>query len=343
MMKTTVHSRSAMPLRQCFFLLWMGIIAVMSPDRLVCAQEPTENSLEIRTEDDYFSAYINGQMALRYKYKQVPFKPYIKELYTPLGLNILLDSPSDHVHHRGVMFAVVVDNIGFWEETDTSGKQVHEENFSVSTVSDENELRGTFSDTLNWVDPKTDELLLNEKRCVSVQRIKGVNATLLTWESKLAVPTAKKKVTLFGSHYYGLGMRFIRSMDGNGTFLNADEKQGEIFRGEERLVRSSWCAYTARAGEKEITVAMFDDPANTRYPATWFTMAKPFAYLSATMSLHTQTQELSCEKPITLRYGIALWDGKIDSKQIESLYQRWLETLKTDQKKDPQNKENSND
>lgn len=116
MMKTTVHSRLARFSRQCLFLLWIGIIVVMSPDRLVCAQEPTENSLVIRTEENYFSAYINGQMALRYKYKQVPFKPYVQELYTPSGLNILLDSPSDHVHHRGVMFAVGVDNISFWEE-----------------------------------------------------------------------------------------------------------------------------------------------------------------------------------------------------------------------------------
>ncbi len=98
---------------------------------------------------------------------------------------------------------------------------------------------------------------------------------------------------LSGSHYHGLGLRFVRSMDATGEFRNPDNDPGVIFRGEERLTRSRWCAYTAQADGKTVTAAMFDHPDNPRYPATWFTMAKPFAYMSATLRLHEEPLKVS--------------------------------------------------
>ena len=53
---------------------------------------------------------------LQYHYGNVPFKPYIKELYTPGSINVLLDAPPDHLHHHGLMFACAVNNVDFWGE-----------------------------------------------------------------------------------------------------------------------------------------------------------------------------------------------------------------------------------
>ena len=125
-------------------------------------------------------------------------------------------------------------------------------------------------------------------RTIKACRVDKLAATVVTWQSELYSPrTRADSVMLSGSHYFGLGMRFVRSMDG-GEFFNADGKEGTIFRGEERLVRSNWCAYTAAIDGKPVTVAMFGHPDNPRHPTTWFTMAKPFAYLSATMNLHEE-------------------------------------------------------
>ena len=149
-------------------------------------------------------------------------------------------------------------------------------------------------------------------------------ATVLTWESRLTCPMSKESIVLSGSHYHGLGMRFVRSMDASGEFRNPDNKPGIVFRGEERLVRSRWCAYTAQADGKTVTVAMFDHPENVRHPATWFMMAKPFAYLSATLRLHEEPLKLLRGESLTLRYGVALWDGRPENEQIEALYQEWV-------------------
>jgi hypothetical protein len=112
-------------------------------------------------------------------------------------------------------------------------------------------------------------------------------------------------------------------MDEAGRFQNADRKTGEVFRGDERLLRSSWCAYTADVDGKPLTVAMFDHPDNPRHPATWFTMAKLFAYLSATLNLHTEPLKIEPQKPLLLRYGVALWEGKVEAGEINRAYRRW--------------------
>ncbi|MCX5646224.1 MAG: PmoA family protein [Phycisphaerae bacterium] len=270
---------------------------------------------------------------LQYRYANVPFKPYIKELCTPSGVNVLLDAPPDHLHHHGLMFAYAVDNIDFWGEAVgpadghfelLPGKQQHRR-FSDEAVT---ELKGRrlarFHEYVRWVSQSDSALLLSESRTVTAGRIGKPEATFLAWGSRLSAPLKKKPVALSGSHYHGLGMRFVQSMDATGEFRNPDNNPGVIFRGEERLVRSRWCAYTAQADGKTVTVAMFDHPENPRFPATWFTMAKPFAYMSATLRLHEEPLEVSSLQPLTLRYGVALWDGRPETEQIDAVYKEWV-------------------
>jgi hypothetical protein len=62
-------------------------------------------------------------------------------------------------------------------------------------------------------------------------------------------------------------------------------------------------------------------------PAWWFIMAKPFAYMSATLNLHREPLVVEAGKPLTLIYGVAVWDGKVKAEAIEKLYARWLELV----------------
>ena len=51
------------------------------------------------------------------------FKPYIKELTSPKGVNPLRDNIPDHIHHHGLMFAVAVDDVNFWAEYKNCGRE----------------------------------------------------------------------------------------------------------------------------------------------------------------------------------------------------------------------------
>lgn len=260
---------------------------------------------------------------VQYRYGDVPFKPYVKELYTPSGLNVLLDAPPDHLHHHGLMFAVAIDGVNFWEETPAAGRQ--ETQSPLVTILEDKDKAGPlagFCVSPAWVKTAENSRMTYtfESRTIKACQVGKLGATVVTWQSELPARTPRRPLTLSGSHYFGLGMRFVHSMDG-GEFFNADGKEGTVFRGEERLVQSNWCAYTAAIDGKPVTVAMLGHPENPRHPTTWFTMAKPFAYLSGTLNLHQEPLTIEDGKSLVLRYAVVAWDGKVGKDRVDQAYQ----------------------
>lgn len=256
---------------------------------------------------------------LEYRFASVPFKPYVSQMWTPGGVQVLRDSPFDHKHHHGLMFAIAADGVDFWSETPKNGKQLSRELEGPATVSG----GAQFAQRLECV-ATNGAVVLCERRRVFVHDAQEGGATLLTWRSRLATGPNREVVSLTGSHYFGLGARFLQVMDKVGEFTNATGQPGETVRGEERLVAAKWCAYSAPADDKPVTIAMFDDPKDPRHPARMFTMGKPFAYLSATLNLWKEPMELKCGAEVDLCYGFAVCDGKLAAAEIEKLYQRWL-------------------
>ena len=308
--------------------VWFAAVALLTT--ALFNQAFAENTIGITTDKEFLSIHADQRPLLVYRYNNVPFKPYVRQLFSPAGVNILRDAPADHLHHHALMFAVKVDGVNFWEETPAAGKQIHQSftDVKADTKTDvkndklfETRQAG-FTEHIHWTNPK-QELLIKERRTIEVRQGTDLGATLLTWQSTFELPDGKESATITGSHYHGLGMRFVKSMDTGGQHLNAAGKPGIIFRGDEKLVRATWSAYTADADGKTVTVAMFDHPQNPRHPATWFTMTAPFAYLSATLNLYKEPLKIVSGKPLVLRYAVAVWDGKIEADRIEKLYRQW--------------------
>jgi hypothetical protein len=282
--------------------------------------------VRVTTEKNVLLVRVGDNGLSSYRYDDVPFKPCVPQLFSPQGVNVLRDSPADHKHHHALMFAVAVDGVNFWEEQKEPGRQVHRQ-FTEVKADNRNGVRyGGFVERLDWVNPRSEEMLLEESRRIEVCPLRDFKATLLSWQSRLAAPKGKESVTLSGSHYFGLGMRFVQSMDANGRFRNSEGGTGEVVRGDERLTPAKWCAYTAQANGRLVTVAMFGHPDNVRGPALWFTMTKPFAYLSATLNLYRKPLKIARDKPLVLRYAVAVWDGQVEDSQIDQAYRWWAES-----------------
>jgi hypothetical protein len=280
--------------------------------------------MRITTEENIISVHTGDSVLLRYHYRDVPFKPCVQQLFSPRGVNVLRDAPADHQHHHALMFAVAADGVNFWEEQQAPGRQVHRSFADIKIEKREDVPIAGFTEQLDWINPRSKELLLKENRTIRVCQLNDFKATLLSWQSSFAVPSGKESVTLTGSHYFGLGMRFLKSMDVGGQFRNAEGKTGDVVRGDERLVRARWCAYTAAANGKPVTIAMFGHPNNLRHPTQWFTMTKPFAYLSATLNLHKEPLAVKSYKPLVLRYAVAVWDNRVGNERIEKVYNWWI-------------------
>ncbi|MBN2313375.1 MAG: PmoA family protein [Sedimentisphaerales bacterium] len=302
------------------FLLFLAVV-LMSANAF-----GADNLMRVLVERETLSIFDRANVVLRYPYRNVPFKPYVQELYTPGGVNILRDAPHDHLHHHALMYAIAVDGVNFWEEQKEPGRQQHR-SFDDVKINEPNDLLcGGFTEQLDWINPRSREVMLKEFRTIEVGKLNDINATFLKWQSSFMAPENKDSVTLSGSHYFGLGMRFLVSMDTGGQFRNSAGRDGEVVRGDERITRANWCAYTAQADGKPVTVAMFGHPENLRHPTHWFTMSKPFAYLSATLNVYREPLKITAEQPLVLRYAVVLWDGKVEDDRIEQAYDQWIKS-----------------
>ncbi len=303
----------------------MIVLLASAPGARASVAEGGDAGLRILRDNSAVSIFDGDRLVLRYRFADVPKKPYADQLVSPAGTQVLRDSPSDHKHHHGLMYALIVDGVNFWEEhLANSGKEVHKSIGDVKTSVHDGVGRAGFVEELDWVGADSNKPLMVERRTINVLSGSNPGATLVEWRCRFQTPPGKDTVVLGGNPYHGLGMRFLSSMDSGGRFFNADDKSGESLGGELKVTPTRWCAYTAKADGHPVTVAVFDHPANLRFPATMFTMTKPFAYLSATLNQSKEPITVKAGKPLDFCYGIALWDGDVDGATVERLYKRWL-------------------
>ncbi len=287
-------------------------------------------ALQVTADPSTVSIFAAQQPILHYQRSVNPNKVYLRELFTPSGANILRDSPFDHVHHHSLMYAIAADGIDFWSQHDTCGRQQPVRLGEVKITSGDGLSQAGFTQQIDWIAPDGDKKLA-ERRTIEVVQLGDVDVSLVTWRSHLQTPAGKQEVALSGSHYFGLGMRFVQSMDRVGRHFNAEGKDGPVVRGDEQVTPTKWSAYTAPLDGKPVTVAMFDHPNNAR-AAHFFTMLNPFSYVSATLNLWKEPMTLQSDTPLSLCYGVAVWDGEIEAAEIEKIYQRWSEIASADAK-----------
>ena len=83
------------------------------------------------------------------------------QLYTPAGVAVLRDAPADHLHHHGLMFALGIEGVSFWEERPASGRQVSR-SFTCGQQS--------ISQSLEWTMPD-GRIALREERNITVHAV----------------------------------------------------------------------------------------------------------------------------------------------------------------------------
>jgi hypothetical protein len=303
----------------------LALAAIPLAIALLFSQPTRAQSIGTQSENGCATVTVDGKTVLKYYSQPHPYKLYVSELYTPAGIQVLRDSPHDHVHHRALMYAIGIDDVDFWSESPDQKPGTQDSNtFSSGGSSNSSGASvASISQTVNWTSWDKNVLAV-ENRCIKFHSVQDADVAQLTWEFTLQPPQGTESAELWGRHYFGLGMRFVESMDEGGRFFSPSKAAPTAVRGTEQLVRAPWCAFIAKVEDKPVTIAMFDDPKNPRHPATWFTMNAPFAYLAATLDLSREKLTISQEKPLKARYGVAVWDGEISQEQVQSTYQRWL-------------------
>ena len=271
-----------------------------------------------------------GHKLLVYSFASSQFKPYVRELYTLRGENVTRDAPPDHLHHHGLMYAVSVNGINFWEERGTPGVEKHIEMPLQYALVDTNGVpTAHFMEIIHWLPPTKREAadtreaaLLIEQRDVTLTVDETNQEVALRWESQFEVGPSASKVVLDGPNYDGLGLRLPESFNHVASFENS---AGALYSAPstQNVVPARWTSAAGLLGGRPVMLAMFGRADNPGGEARFFTMLDPFAYLSATQGLDRNPLEYARGAKFSLSYLLTIYSQHKSASFLNHRAETW--------------------
>lgn len=284
------------------------------------------SSIELHSHPRELEVLYQNRTILSYPFGTNQFKPYVRSLVTLDGVDLLRDAPADHLHHHGLMYAVKVNDINFWEEAPNAGHQVPQADFVRDFKRNpDGHAVAQFSQMLHWVTatnaavPDTTPVaLLIEKRTIALTVLAQSEQLLLDWRSDFGLGPQTPQVKLTGTTYHGLGMRFRAEFDGVASRRNSEDHPYPQ-EGVQGVLPARWMAVSHVVAGRPYTLTLFQHPDNPGNPR-FFSMQKPFAYLSATQGLDEAPLTYRAGDRWTLRYLLVVSPGRPSKEQLDRHY-----------------------
>lgn len=292
-------------------LVSLLVVDARAEGHLSIACHESEGRLEI---------VYDGKTLLLYSFAASQFKPYVKEFRTLEGVNLLVDSPADHLHHHGLMYAIRVNGTNFWEEAPDAGRQEHLGMEGVQASDSPERSTARFVQRLNWTAKSKAPAVLTEERELVLTVEKASEEVALRWRSRFTVGSAPVK--LHGSGYNGLGLRLPRSWDKTAIHRNSE---GLPYTKEQKwdVTPARWAAVSHQRGDERGTVLLFGSPRNAG-ESRFFSMIDPFSYLSVTQNLDLKPLEYRPGEKFQLEYLVIACAGEKSSEEIARRYAQWM-------------------
>ena len=287
-------------------------------------------SIDAKPDQGLLEVRYNRRKILVYAFATNQFKPYVRELYTLRGENITRDAPPDHLHHHGLMYAVYVNGVNFWEEKGAPGIERHAElPLKVAAMGPNGMPMATFTELIQWLSPSnqpaSDPLaaaVLHERRTLTVTVDEKNQEVALRWDSEFQVGANAGKVSIHGPNYDGLGMRLPESFNHVAKFQSSAD-QPYTAKDTHDVTTAKWTSVSGKMDGHDVMLAMFGLPTNARGDTAFYTMLDPFAYLSATQALDKQPLEYAAGDKFSLSYLLTVYSANKPREFIQSRYDKW--------------------
>lgn len=308
------------------------------PCRAAEAGEGVRETIEARVDPEAgrIEWRYRGRTLLAYVFATNQYKPYLRELRTLTGEDVLRDAPADHLHHHGLMYAIRVNGVNFWEERDVAGRQRH------AALLAHRAGRGaggrpeaSFTELIHWLPPGSGEgavpagesgAFLVERRTLALAVDDGRDEVALTWHADLAVGGRTNQVRLHGSDYNGLGLRVPASWDRAAHHVNS-ERAPYATGGKHDVIPARWGAVSGPPDGRGPQVVLAARPRGQAGRNVFFSMTEPFTYLSATQGLDQAPLDYRAGDRFTLDYLVLVHARPKTPEQIEARYQEWSRAL----------------
>ncbi len=284
----------------------------------------------VNVEKGELTWLFKGRPVLVYAFARDQFKPYVRELYTLRGENVLRDAPADHLHHHGLMYAIRVNDVNFWEEVNSPGFQK-----SIRLVTDQSgrrpdgRPRASFTQLIHWLASTnhTDAdsaapVLLTEERTLTLTVDERNEEIALRWEAAFEVGPGVGSVRLHGANYNGLGLRLPQSFDKVARFGNSGNAPYTGGHTQD-VIPAQWTSVAGNSANQDIMLVLFSHAGNAHGDGRFFTMTEPFAYLSATQGLEETPIQYTAGQKFQLRYLLTVYPAHKSREFIEQRSKLW--------------------
>ncbi len=245
-------------------------------------------------------------------------KPYFDPLQTADGRNLTWAGPADHPWHYGLWHAwKLIDGVNYWEE-DRKTQRADGTTRIVETKVERLDAKTGARVVLRLAytpSAKPEATVMEDTITLEIGMPLDDGSYRIVWEQ---VTRALKPVTLdrtpppgepdgknFGG-YAGLSWRASRFL----TDVEFTNSEGQTNAAAHRQP-ARWAALVGQIDGRPAGVAMFDHPANPRYPTPWFIVRQPppsgkkppapFWYFNAAL-LCNAPLTLTPERPLVQRY-----------------------------------------
>lgn len=302
-----------------------GVPSVRAEEHAIVPGEMLEGAVDAAAGEARLT--FRGKPVAIYAFAAGQFKPYLRALHTLRGEDVLRDAPADHLHHHGLMYAIRVNGVNFWEEQGPAGRQVGVAPPRLDMgIGREGLPEAVLRHELRWLPHGTEvagAALLTEQRTLVFRVNPGLEEVSVEWRARLRVGTNVARAVLHGAEYNGLGMRLPGEFDHVAVFLNsAGLAYSEAQTFDVRPAR--WTSVAGRVHGREVMVAMAADPANPGV-STFFSMRNAFAYLAATQSLGREPLEYPRGSALDLRFLVVAYPAHQNVEFLQGRFAPWLE------------------
>lgn len=303
-------------------LPWTALFAAVGSD--------SPHVIKTRVADGVLEWRFRDRPLLTYAFHTNQFKPYVRELFSLSGTNLLLDGPLDHPHHHGLMFALHANGVNFWEENEHSGRQ-HHVGWAAQTTGRDRQGHpwSEFTEVIRWLPPGTGNdserrTLLLERRTLRLTVDEARNEVALQWSSDLEIGAATNHIQLHGTDYNGLGMRLPAHWNRVAVHQNSERKPYPT-AGRRDVVSARWASVSLPQTNPSPLVILCARPTKHATNAAFFSMTQPFTYLAATLGLDRHPQSIRAGTRLRLDYLLLVCTTAPAPAEISQRHRLWAE------------------
>ncbi len=281
---------------------------------------------------------INGQLFTEYYFKDVP-RPFCYPLLGPGSLPMMRNWPMkdvpgedhDHPHHRSLWFTHgSVNGHDFWSEQKDFGKIVHDGFIQVASGKD----AGVIKSRNKWV-AKDGTVVCTDERTLRIYN-RPANERLLDFE--ITIHAANGELTFGDTKEGTMAVRLNETMRLKPNKENIGKPTGHIVNSEGGRdgatwgKRAKWCDYYGPVEGRTVGIAIFDNPANPRYPTWWHVRdyglfaANPFGQHDFENLKDKAAGNLvvPAGQSVTFRYRVYMHEGDDQQAGVAAHYAEYL-------------------